>query len=224
MTFINNNLCDGWLDKIQKFREKAQKKKWDVGPLSMAPPIEINNFYELENQHKIQYPDDFKEVLTSFCSELQFIWFKDESSKLPSTLSEIFSGGGDGIPWSFKELPTIIDSYKGWIDTCFPNPDDEYDKVWHNKAPFLGIDNGDIIAFDTPVDGISQVVYLSHDGDEFHGSVLGTSFIDFVSKWIDIGCVGPESWQLEPFYNSKNKELDVNCSNSLEWKKVLSNK
>ena len=37
----------------------------------------------------------------------------------------------------------------------------------------------------------------------FHGQILGENFIDFMNKWTQLGCVGTEDWQFEPFLFSK---------------------
>lgn len=46
-----------------------------------------------------------------------------------------------------------------------------------------------------------QVVYLCHDDAcSVHGRVLGADFVDFITRWSRIGCVGPEGWHLELFF------------------------
>ena len=52
------------------------------------------------------------------------------------------------------------------------------------------------------------VVYLSHEGDEdLHGRRLGLDFAEFMTRWSNLGCPGPEMWALEPFYDRRERRL-----------------
>lgn len=65
------------------------------------------------------------------------------------------------------------------------------------------------------------VIFLSHDGSDFHGSHLADSFIEFITNWSNIGCVGTEDWILEIFYDSDSKKLMSESSVINEWKQAL---
>ena len=60
--------------------------------------------------------------------------------------------------------------------------------------------NGDFIAFDLLDEKEDKrVVYLSHDGGEGHGVILGRNFIDFMDRLITIGACGPEDFSAYAF-------------------------
>ena len=144
-----------------------------------------------------------------------------EGEETEGEFREIFCGAGRGYLWDFDTLRDDYKNIRGWITECFPNPDDEYDKVWYNKIPFLDVPNGDVIAFGDKTEFGNQVVYLSHEGDDFHGQILGENFIDFMNKWTQLGCVGTEDWQFEPFYDYEKKTMLSDKSMLNKWVKWL---
>lgn len=77
---------------------------------------------------------------------------------------DLFSGGGRGYLWDFDQSEALYEEYKEWVENCFSNPENPYDKVWHNKVPLLRVMNGDIIGFDTSKSKTDcSIIYLSHD-------------------------------------------------------------
>lgn len=134
---------------------------------------------------------------------------------------EIFCGAGHGYLWDFDTLRNDYKNTQGRISECFSNPEDEYDRVWHNKIPFLDVPNGDVIAFGKRTESGNQVVYLSHEGDDFHGQILGDNFIDFINKWTQLGCVRTECWHFEPFYDYETKKLLTDKTKLDSWNKWL---
>ena len=128
----------------------------------------------------------------------------------------------DVVKGIYGTLKTNFQVYKDWVDECFSNIDDEYDKVWHNKVPFIDVSTGDMIAFDTSQkDENCPIIYLNHDGSDFHGHKLAENFVEFITTWSNIGGVGTEDWQFEPFYDYENKTLKSNGSAINKWKNWL---
>jgi hypothetical protein len=105
---------------------------------------------------------------------------------------------------------------QGWVKTCFPDTDNAYDAVWHDKLVFLEVDNGDAIALDLKFSG-APVVYLSHDGSHMHGYRLGDSFVDFMERWSLLGCPGADDWQMEPFISSQTSGLEPYGEKAKQW-------
>lgn len=79
-----------------------------------------------------------------------------------------------------------------------------------------------MIAFDI-IEGKERypVVFLSHDGSDFHGSCLAGNFIEFITNWSNIGCVGTKDWGLEIFYDFENKKMMNNAPIIDKWKQAL---
>jgi len=112
------------------------------------------------------------------------------------------------------------DDRKGWVKEVYPDYNNEYDRVWHNKMSFHQVGNGDYIAIELEPENYEKVVYLSHDGSENHGLYIADNFKEFLMNYAAIGCTGGEDWQWEPFY-TKGKGIDPTCENAQAWYKVL---
>ena len=64
------------------------------------------------------------------------------------------------------------ESRQGWVDICYPDYNNEYDKVWHNKLAFYEVGNGDYFAIELEKENYGKIVYLSHDGGDAHGHYI----------------------------------------------------
>ena len=111
-------------------------------------------------------------------------------------------------------------SRKGWEEDVYPNYNNEYDRVWHNKMAFHQVGNGDYIAIELEPENYGKVVYLSHDGSENHGLYIADNFKEFLMNYAAVGCTGGDDWQWEPFY-TKGKGIDPTSENAQAWQKVL---
>ena len=64
---------------------------------------------------------------------------------LPSELVKISAGN---LHFGIDLIPIFEESRKGLVDICYPNYDNPYDKIFHNKLVFQELDNGDLLAID----------------------------------------------------------------------------
>lgn len=216
---MNEIIWERWTSDINWILDVAKRKNWDYSPLVIKKPVSVKAFNLLEKELKLEYPTDFKRVLTQYASGLAMSWqIEGEETEEEGEFSEMFCGGGRGYLWDFDTLKDDFIGYQSWVKECFPNTKDEYDKIWHGKTPFLDVPNGDVIAFCKKTAKGNPVVYLSHDGDEFHGQILGENFIDFINKWTQLGCIGTECWQFEPFYDFAKKTLLADKEKLNRWK------
>lgn len=114
------------------------------------------------------------------------------------------------------------DSIENWVNECFSNPEDDYDKIWHNKLGLMCIGNGDVIALDLLSDKDEpNVVYLSHDDAEEHGWILGLNFESYIMNYVGIGCSGLESWGTAPFITDPKIGIDMMCDNAIAFRQLL---
>jgi SMI1 / KNR4 family (SUKH-1) len=210
-----------WLSDWNWILEIAKRRNWDYDSLIIKPTINIDEINKIEDEFQIKYPLEFKAVLTTFSSGVLFNW-QIENEKTEGEFRQIFRGCGGGYLWDIETLRSDFENYIGPVQACFPDINDEYDKIWHNKVPFLDVPNGDMIVFDTSERQENcPIIYLSHDGSEFHGSRLAENFIEFISRWSNLGCVGTEDWQFEPFYDY-DKEMIKNSDPIINrWKNWL---
>lgn len=109
-----------------------------------------------------------------------------------------------------------------WVSEVFPNINDPYDKVWHNKLVFMPVQNGDYIAFDLEDENDDKrVVYLSHDDGEGHGYILGENFKDFMDRYIRTCCCGLEDWQMISFMKNSTDGILPDSENAVLIRKIL---
>lgn len=220
---MNKNTWERWKGDWEWILGIAKKRQWDiVEHLSIQPVVSKDEVDKTIRELKIKLPTDFIEVITNYSSGVNFL-FQIEGVEPEGEYRQIFSAGYDGL-WSFENLSNLKEQYDIWVESCFEDPANDYNKVWHNKTPIIRVATGDLIAFDTAADtGEFPVVYLSHDSGDFHGKRLGHNFIDFITRWSNIGCFGPEDWQLEPFHNGEENILELEGDKVNGWKNWLTN-
>ena len=203
-----------WKSRWQKTLSACNTIGGEARDLKIEQPATEDEVLSVESKLGLRLPETFRKVLIEFSSSVEFNWFLPEI-ELPNEFRQIFCGE---CSWNLNELIELEDNRKGWMESCFPNPDDEYDAVWHNKLAFLHVSNGDLIALDLDKMPEAPVIYLSHDDGEGHGYILGSNFTDFIDRWSLLGCVGAEDWQMLPFISSSTSGLEPNGENAQKWR------
>ncbi len=191
--------------RMVNIEERMKAIGGNVSEVMIGAPASLQQIEACEIQLGFQIPESFKKVLLEFSSSCNLRWVFPEEYQLAGELDGIFSGM---LHWDLALLKELNDDKNGWVKEVFSNPDDEYDKVWHQTLAFYEVGNGDYIAFDL-VDNSTDacVIYLSHDDGEGHGYKLADNFIDFLEKWARIAFVGGEDWQWLPFTSNAQSGL-----------------
>ena len=208
--------------RLNLFLEKIEDLGGEIEPLTIEKPATEDKIKAVEAKLGYTLPSHFREVLLGNTAHLDFYWdindIMDEGDiSLPDKLVEIFRGQ---LLFGLDLLLDYEDDRKGWVKEVYPDYNNEYDRVWHNKMSFHQVGNGDYIAIELEPENYGKVVYLSHDGSENHGLYIADNFKEFLMNYAAIGCTGGEDWQWEPFY-TKGKGLDPTCENAQAWYKVL---
>ena len=208
--------------RLDLFLEKIEDLGGETDPLAIEKPATEEEIKAVEAKLGYTLPSHFREVLLENTAHLDFYWdindITDEGDiSLPDKLVEIFRGQ---LLFGLDLLLDYEDDRKGWVKEVYPDYNNEYDRVWHNKMSFHQVGNGDYIAIELEPENYGKVVYLSHDGSENHGLYIADNFKEFLMNYAAIGCTGGEDWQWEPFY-TKGKSLDPTCENAQAWYKVL---
>lgn len=212
-------MWNNWITRWQGTVEAIERLGGKSTGLHIGKPASEQQLQQVEHELGHKIPESFRDVLLHFAGRVEFGWQLDDCIELPKALKGIFAGQ---CVWNIDDLIGMEESRKDWIRECFPNPDDEYDRVWHNKLAFMRVDNGDLIALDMEeCPEHSPVVYLSHDDGEGHGCVLGQDFMDFIDKWTLIGCPGLEDWQMIPFVDTQTNGINPESKNALEWRRLI---
>ena len=179
----------------------------EVEELRMDSPASPDAVEAVERRLGVALPVAFKDVLIGFSKHARFCWRLPEDFPLPDEFREIFCGD---INWTLARLVDVEESRRSWVRECFPDPDDPYDRHWHNKLAFYEVPNGDHLAIDLSNEHLGAIVYLSHDDGEGHGLKMANSFESLILNWSMIGGVGGEDWQWLPFYNHQASEISPN--------------
>ena len=208
--------------RLNLFLEKIEDLGGETDPLMIEKPATEEEIKAVEAKLGYILPPHFREVLLENTAHLDFYWdindITDEGDiSLPDKLVEIFRGQ---LLFGLDLLLDYEDDRKGWVKEVYPDYNNEYDRVWHNKMSFHQVGNGDYIAIELEPENYGKVVYLSHDGSENHGLYIASNFKEFLMNYAAIGCIGGEDWQWEPFYTA-GKGIDPTSENAQAWHKVL---
>jgi len=187
-------------------------------PLEIAPPATEDEVIAIERALGYPLPASFRTILTAFSKRVSFAWFLPRPFPLPHPLRGIFCGQ---CQWDIARLLALEEERQGWITQVFPNRDDPYDRVWHQKLAFMPIQNGDYLTIDLQAGDDGPVVYASHDDGEGHGYAFGANFIDFIDRWTQLGCPGGEDWQILPFVESAISYINPHSTNAANWKGII---
>ena len=183
-------------EQIEIITARIQEIGGDVPEIIIGKPASLKQIAGIEEKLEVKLPSSFKKVLTEFSGNFSFRWFLPDDLEPPYEFREIFSGTPN---WSLERLAEFEEDRKNWIDNVFPNPEDIYDVVWHNKFAFCEVGNGDYFAFDMKDSEDAPIVYLSHDDGQGHGYKIANNFIEFIENWSRLSFVGCEDSQRIPF-------------------------
>lgn len=203
---------------LEQYLNRISQLGGDSRQLIFENPASELDIVEIERKLTYQLPNDFRNILLTVSSHCEFKWFLPQNFHLPDQLKQIFCGE---LNWGMDLILQLNQNKDGWIKEAFPNFDDEYDKVWHNKFVFQEVGNGDYISIDLAPDNYGKVIYLSHDDGAGHGYLMAHSYYDLIRNWTKLGCVGGEDWQWLPFCKNKTSGIDPNCDNAELWYKTI---
>ena len=102
---------------------------------------------ELEKTLDLKLPQPLRQFLLNYSSHLNLSAFlsDDFCEELPEELDEIFSAC---FELSLEEIERAETSRRDWVENCFSDEEEEYDRIWHNKLGIMTVANGDVIALD----------------------------------------------------------------------------
>lgn len=201
-----------WRRAVDAARLKGVNDRTAWGPATVrhSPGALSGEIDDIEGELSTRLPASIRRVL-EWSAAVDVTWVLSDSVVPPEPYALVTSCR---LSWSLDRLVALHQTYSDWVTEVFPNPDDPYDKVWHDKTPFLAAPNGDIIALDTA----EQVIYLSHEDGEGHGLVLGSNLLSFLVSWSALGCPGPEAWQWLPFWSESEGGLHADGPTATEWR------
>jgi hypothetical protein len=224
-------IWNGWVQDWEWMLAAMERKGATIWcDLEIAPPASEDQVRELRQQRGIMLPEEFVEVLTGYSAAVRFQWSLDELDDPPGIYRPCTRGGHWEL-WSMDALLRLSQDQAGAlkrleeieaeaINSGLIDPNALSEPVWHNKTFFIHVPNGDYIAFDVS-HGITNcpVVYLDHEWGSFNGARLGLNFVDFMTRWSNLGCPGVESWKMKPFYDPAQNLLMSSGEVVENWKR-----
>ena len=207
-------------EELKKLAGIYQKLFEDV-ECSVEACAKEDEVCELEKTLDLKLPQPLRQFLLNYSSHLNLSVFlsDDFCEELPEELDEIFSAC---FELSLEEIERAETSRRDWVENCFSDEEEEYDRIWHNKLGIMTVANGDVIALDIKQDKENPpVVYVSHDDGEGHGAVLGKDFDTFLMNLVKIGGCGNEDWQMLPFITDPVSGIDPDCENAGKYRELI---
>lgn len=215
---MTTNIFENWAARWEQTISAVQKVvKTESWRLQINPPVTLSEIKTVEDSLGFKLPESFKEVLCNFSANVDFYWFLREFS-FPPPLDFISHGI---CSWAVDDLVSLEEDRLQWLSLS--TGDDSPYEIIKDKMCFLTVGNGDKLAIDLKKNSDGQVVYLAchFDDEQGHGYLLGENFIDFIDRWTQIGCIGPEIWETIEFINGPTGYINPAGEKAIEWRKLL---
>jgi hypothetical protein len=211
---VSRQLWNTWVGNWRWVTDALAAKGASVRRPKIAPPVRGPDEVD-DKLGGVWVPPDFADVLARYSAKVTLSWhlFTDDADVAeedlpPAEYEEVSMSEADAL-WDAGTVSRLKRDLDRWVASAFPDVSDPWQRSWHNKVPFLEVSTGDLLAFDLS-GGTARcpVVYLSHDGDtDVHGRRLGLDFTDFMTRWSNLGCPGPDFYLLEPLYDHRRRLL-----------------
>ena len=238
---------DNFIEELKKFQKGIENIGGHCRETIIEAPAKEEEILEVEKKLGYRIPEDFRDILLNYSSHFEYFWstyrdeevmekkwfmkllehfwstYRDEEEEqieFPEKFCAIFAGD---LHWGLKFLLDFEESRQEWVDVCYPDYNNEYDKVWHNKLAFYEVGNGDYYGIELEKENYGKIVYLSHDGGDGHGHYIADNFKDLLNNWSKVGAVGGDDWQWEVFY-TEGKGIDPESENAKEWREYIFSK
>ena len=126
---------NNFINELKKFQKGIENIGGYIRETKIEIPAKEEEILEVEKKLGYSLPKDFRDVLLNYSSHFEYFWstYKDpeeEKIEFPEKFCAIFAGN---LHWGLDLLLDFEKSRKDWVDVCFPDYNNEYDKVWHNK-------------------------------------------------------------------------------------------
>ena len=212
---------DNFIQELKKFQKGIESIGGYFRETIIESPAKEEKILEVEEKLGYSLPKDFRDILLNYSSHFEYFWstYRDadeEQIEFPEKFCAIFAGN---LHWGLNFLLDFEENRQGWVDVCYPDYNNEYDRVWYNKLPFYDSGNGDYIAIELEKENYGKIVYLSHDGGDNHGYYLADNFKDLLNNWSKVGAV--LEWEL---FFTEGKGIDPECENAKLLRKYIFSK
>ena len=191
---MNTDLVTAWRAAL----DACATRGGETRPLVIEPPATEARVAEVERTLGYALPSRLRRFFLEEAASVRFQWFLPTGSEPPFV--DISSGG---LSMSLEELVDLAAQHRR-----------------RGRIAFQLVANGDLVAIDVRNTG-EPVVFLSHDGGDGDGVVLGRDLDDYLARHATLGGVGPEDWQWLPFVSEIDDEriLDPDGDAADQWRR-----
>lgn len=195
------------LTKWDQILTKLEGNNGIVHSIEIGGKATIHEIKAKEKELGYTLPHSYKYVLQNLGKSVSFYYSFSEDTMIPNEFKEIFSGE---INWDIDFLQNL----DRLADELMEDGED-YGKTLRGKLEFSHAGNGDVYAFDMSVEGEEKpVIYWDHEEDTV--TYIADSFIDYLIRITDLGCIGREKWQFEYFLSDAG--LEISSPAAVRWK------
>jgi hypothetical protein len=142
-------------------------------------------------------PAGLREFLDVFGARGYCMWTFPDPPKQPPPFDTAYCGG---IEWMFNHGFEMATALKDWIEGI---DDADVHPAWRTSVGLFPVGNGDVWAIDTNPKHFGRVLYFDHEQAGIEPILLGPDLATVMDHWTRLGCVGPESWILEPYLDPR---------------------
>ncbi|WP_226665576.1 SMI1/KNR4 family protein [Metabacillus litoralis] len=193
--------------KWDQILQRLKNNNGVVHHIEIGKKASIQEIEAKEKELGYQLPESFKYILKNLGTSLSFYYSFSEDTIIPSEFNQISSGE---INWNIDFLQNL-----DLLADELMEDGEDYAVTLRGKLEFSHTGNGDIYAFDMSVESDEKpVIYWDHEEDTV--TYIAESFIDYLFKITELGCIGSEKWQLEYFLIESG--LDTTSPVAAKWK------
>ena len=176
---MNTELLKAWRAALVA----CEARGGETRPLVIEPPASDSRVVEVERALGYALPARLRRFFREEAATIRFQWFLPTGSE-----------------------PPFVDSFSGELSISLEQQVELAAQNWlQGRVAFQLVATGDLIAIDVRKMG-EPVVFLSHDGGDGHGIVLGRDLDDYLARHAALGGVGPEDAQWLPFVSEIDGE------------------
>lgn len=202
MAISNLLLWKNWNKRLVEILDNLWENCVENDSFLSGDCAEIERVENVEEKLGYKLPDSFRETILNFSSKLHIFWEIEGDNPL-ILIPEEYIGLNCDFGW---DIDLLLELNNG-VNKEFNN----------NKMIFHRFANGGILAFDLS-NKDSPVIYSEETNKEGIEKtlLLGTDFIDFMNRWIVLGCLGTNFSQISKFVSSSG--IDFDCVYAKKWR------
>jgi hypothetical protein len=209
-------LWETWLARWRAAIEACERLGGDTEEIIWSAPATSEQIDEAEHQLGVTLPSSLRSVFQDLASHVNVYWALPDDAEPPGELEQIFAGS---CSWNLHDMVRMNVSHREVVRRYFTDASDVYQQFWRDTLVFQEVQNGDRLVLDLKIPDRAPVIYLSPFRGPGSGYKLGEDFADFIDRWTQLGCPGPEIWQMLPFISSPSSGLDPHGWNAISWRK-----